>query len=131
MDLMGKTAFVTGGSGDLGGMIARALAADAADVAISYVGHLAGATTTVDAVRAMGNHCMTKGEVVLVLFPFDDLSATKVRPAVCLTEPIGRHQHVMLALISELRLRTARSRGLPNVGSTLASGRGPFGCKGI
>jgi 3-oxoacyl-[acyl-carrier protein] reductase len=52
MDLMGRTAFVTGGSGDLGGTIARALAADGADVAISYVGHLAGATATVDAVRA-------------------------------------------------------------------------------
>ncbi len=32
---------------------------------------------------------MTKGKVVLVPFPFDDLSATKVRRAVCLTEPIG------------------------------------------
>jgi hypothetical protein len=32
---------------------------------------------------------MTKGKVVLVPFPFDDLSTTKVRPAVCLTEPIG------------------------------------------
>jgi 3-oxoacyl-[acyl-carrier protein] reductase len=36
MDLQGKTAFVTGGSGDLGGAIARALAAAGADVAISY-----------------------------------------------------------------------------------------------
>lgn len=32
---------------------------------------------------------MTKGKVVLVPFPFDDLSSTKVRPAVCLTNPIG------------------------------------------
>ena len=43
---------------------------------------------------------MTKGKVVLVPFPFDDLSATKVRPAVCLTEPIGLHQHVILAFIT-------------------------------
>ena len=43
---------------------------------------------------------MTKGKVVLVPFPFDDLSATKVRPAVCLTEPIGPHQHVILAFIT-------------------------------
>lgn len=28
---------------------------------------------------------MTKGKVVLVPFPFDDLSAARVRPAVCLT----------------------------------------------
>jgi mRNA interferase MazF len=43
---------------------------------------------------------MTKGKVVLVPFPFDDLSATKVRPAVCLTEPIGLHRHVILAFIT-------------------------------
>ena len=43
---------------------------------------------------------MTKGKVVLVPFPFDDLSASKVRPAVCLTEPIGPHRHVVVAFIS-------------------------------
>lgn len=37
MDLKGKTAFVTGGSGDIGGAIARVLAAAGADVAVSYV----------------------------------------------------------------------------------------------
>ena len=31
---------------------------------------------------------------------FDDLSAVKVRPAVCLTEPIGPHGHVVLAFIT-------------------------------
>ena len=43
---------------------------------------------------------MTKGKVVLVPFPFDDLSAAKVRPAVCLTEPIGPHRHLIVAFIS-------------------------------
>ncbi|GDZ95047.1 transcriptional modulator of MazE/toxin, MazF [Planktothrix agardhii CCAP 1459/11A] len=43
---------------------------------------------------------MTKGKVVLVPFPFDDLSATKVRPAVCLTNPIGQYNHIILALIT-------------------------------
>lgn len=43
---------------------------------------------------------MTKGKVVLVPFPFDDLSATKVRPAVCLTNPVGSHRHVILAFIT-------------------------------
>jgi len=43
---------------------------------------------------------MTKSKVVLVPFPFDDLSSTKVRPAVCLTEPIGPHRHVVLAFIT-------------------------------
>ena len=43
---------------------------------------------------------MMKGKVVLVPFPFDDLSSAKVRPAVCLTEPIGPHRHVVLAFIT-------------------------------
>jgi mRNA interferase MazF len=38
--------------------------------------------------------------VVLVPFPFDDLSGTKVRPAVCLTEAVGTHKHVVLAFIT-------------------------------
>ena len=43
---------------------------------------------------------MIRGKVVLVPFPFDDFSGTKVRPAVCLTDPIGIHRHVILAFIS-------------------------------
>jgi mRNA interferase MazF len=43
---------------------------------------------------------MIKGKVVLIPFPFDDLSSIKVRPAVCLTNPIGPHRHVILAFIS-------------------------------
>jgi len=38
--------------------------------------------------------------VVLVPFPFDDLTASKVRPAVCLTDAIGAHRHVVLAFIT-------------------------------
>lgn len=43
---------------------------------------------------------MTSGRVVLIPFPFDDLSGTKVRPAVCLTEPVGPHGHVVVAFIT-------------------------------
>ena len=43
---------------------------------------------------------MTRYKVVLVPFPFDDLSSTKVRPAVCLTNPIGPYRHVVLAFIT-------------------------------
>lgn len=43
---------------------------------------------------------MLRGKVVLVSFPFDDFSTTKVRPAICLTKPIGTHYHVILAFIS-------------------------------
>jgi mRNA interferase MazF len=43
---------------------------------------------------------MTKGKIVLVPFPFDDLTAGKVRPALCLTDLIGPHRHVVVAFIS-------------------------------
>src|SRR3712207_2267635 len=43
---------------------------------------------------------MTKYKVVLIPFRFDDLSSSKVRPAVCLTNPIGPHRHVILAFIT-------------------------------
>ena len=43
---------------------------------------------------------MTRYKVVLIPFPFDDLSSSKVRPVVCLTDPIGPHRHVVLAFIT-------------------------------
>ena len=58
MDLNGKTALVTGGSGDIGSAIANALALAGADVAISYVGHKKGAAATADAVRAAGKRSL-------------------------------------------------------------------------
>lgn len=39
-------------------------------------------------------------KIVLVPFPFDDFSGTKVRPAVCLTDEIGHYQHIIIAFIS-------------------------------
>ena len=41
-----------------------------------------------------------KNKVVLVRFPFDYLSATKVPPVVFLTDSIGSHDHVVLAFIT-------------------------------
>lgn len=43
---------------------------------------------------------MTRGKVVLVPFPFDDLSTQKARPAVCLTEPFTSHRHIVLAFVT-------------------------------
>src|SRR5262245_13964282 len=54
MDLNGKVAFVTGGSGDIGKAIALALAASGTDVAVSYVGEAARAEAVVEAVRKAG-----------------------------------------------------------------------------
>ena len=41
-----------------------------------------------------------KYKIVLVPFPFDDLTANKVRPAVCLTDEINPHSHIVLAFIT-------------------------------
>jgi 3-oxoacyl-[acyl-carrier protein] reductase len=54
MDLKDKIAFVTGGSGDIGGVIAGTLAAAGVDVAVSYVGDQERAADTVEAVRRAG-----------------------------------------------------------------------------
>jgi mRNA interferase MazF len=40
--------------------------------------------------------------VILVPFPFDDLTGSKVRPAVCLTDTVGTHRHVVLAFITSV-----------------------------
>ena len=41
-----------------------------------------------------------RNSVVLVLFPFDDFSNSKVRPALCLTNEIGNFNHLIIAFIS-------------------------------
>ena len=58
MDLAKKTAFVTGGSGDIGSAIATALAAAGADVAISYMGDSNRASSTINAVKERGRRSL-------------------------------------------------------------------------
>ena len=48
----------------------------------------------------MENPSMIKHAIVLVPFPFDDFSASKVRPALCLTSEISGYSHVIIAFIS-------------------------------
>jgi mRNA interferase MazF len=48
----------------------------------------------------MESHSMVKNSIVLVPFPFDDFSMSKVRPALCLTSEIGKYNHVIIAFIS-------------------------------
>lgn len=65
-----------------------------------------------------------KNKVVLVPFPFDDLSANKVRPAVCLTNEIKPFGHIVLAFITSRVSTTPSSSDLvipdsdPDFGST-------------
>ncbi len=41
-----------------------------------------------------------KFKIVLIDFPFDDFSEAKLRPALCLTNPISEHNQIVLALIT-------------------------------
>ena len=43
---------------------------------------------------------MIKNSIVLVPFPFDDFSDSKVRPAICLTSEIGNYHHIIIAFIT-------------------------------
>jgi 3-oxoacyl-[acyl-carrier protein] reductase len=54
MELTGKVAFVTGGSGDIGAAICEALSAEGCDIALTYVGNTAGADATAAVVAAKG-----------------------------------------------------------------------------
>src|SRR5262249_29267603 len=54
MDLFGRVALVTGGSGDLGTAACIALARAGCDIALTYVGNPEGAAQTVEAVERLG-----------------------------------------------------------------------------
>ena len=43
---------------------------------------------------------MIKHSIVLVPFPFDNFTESKVRPAICLTSEIGNYQHIIIAFIT-------------------------------
>jgi 3-oxoacyl-[acyl-carrier protein] reductase len=58
MDLVGKVAFVTGGSGDIGCAIATALAGAGVDIVVSYATSAERASSIVDAVQEMGRRSL-------------------------------------------------------------------------
>ncbi len=60
----------------------------------------------------MVNHSKMKYRIVLVPFPFDDFSSSKVRPAICLTDPIGLHRHVVIAFITSQKTKDYLSTDL-------------------
>lgn len=68
---------------------------------------------------------MIKNSIVLVPFPFDDYSASKVRPAICLTSITGRFEHIVVAFISS-NLNTKKEKFDIRLvkGTSLAKGTG-------
>ena len=83
MDLRGKVALVTGGSGSLGTAIALALAEAGCDIAVGYVGNREGADDTVRAVEKLG-HKASRIQV-------DQTDPAAIEPAVTrVTRDLGR-----------------------------------------
>ena len=41
-----------------------------------------------------------RDKILLVPFPFDDFLKSKLRPCICLTEPIGKFDHIIVAFIT-------------------------------
>ena len=41
-----------------------------------------------------------KYKIVLVPFPFDDLTGVKIRPAICLTDRISGYNHIVIAFVT-------------------------------
>ena len=83
MDLRGRAALVTGGSGSLGTAIAIALAEAGCDIAVGYVGNREGADDTVRAVEKLGR----KASRVQI----DQTDPAAIEPAVTrVTRDLGR-----------------------------------------
>ena len=74
MDLTGRVALVTGGSGSLGGAMCRALAEAGCDVAVGYVGNREGADETQRVVEKLGRRAC---RILL-----DQTDPTAIEPAV-------------------------------------------------
>ena len=41
-----------------------------------------------------------KNQIVIVPFPFDGFSDLKIRPVLCLSEAVGKYDHIIVAFIS-------------------------------
>lgn len=54
-----------------------------------------------------------KNRIVLVPFPFDDLTDSKVRPALCLTDTISNYDHIVISFITSQLSQANESSDLP------------------
>jgi NAD(P)-dependent dehydrogenase (short-subunit alcohol dehydrogenase family) len=74
MELQGRAAFVTGGSGDLGAAICQRLARAGCDIAVGYVGNREGAEKVVRVVEGLGRRA--------AMVQVDQAEAAAIEPAV-------------------------------------------------
>jgi mRNA interferase MazF len=54
-----------------------------------------------------------KNKIVLVPFPFDNLTGSKVRPALCLTDPISNYDHIVISFITSQLPKATEPTDLP------------------
>lgn len=54
-----------------------------------------------------------KNKIVLVPFPFDDLTGTKLRPALCLTDSIGIYNHLVICFITSQIAKATEPSDVP------------------
>ena len=47
-----------------------------------------------------GNLIVARGKILLIDSSFDNFKKTKIRPVLCLTNPIGKHDHVIVSFIT-------------------------------
>ncbi len=56
---------------------------------------------------------IVSGGVPLVPFPFDDLTDSKVRPALCLTDAISNYDHIVISFITSQLPKANEQTDLP------------------
>jgi mRNA interferase MazF len=54
-----------------------------------------------------------KNNIVLVPFPFDNLTGSKVRPALCLTDSISLYDHIVISFITSQLPKANEKTDLP------------------
>lgn len=54
-----------------------------------------------------------KNKIVLVPFPFDDLTGAKVRPALCLTDAISNYDHIVISFITSQLSKATEASDFP------------------
>ena len=96
IDLTGKIAVVTGGSGNLGRVICRTLAACGADVCVHYNGSREKAERVAQEIRSMGRRAMAAqadvGDLASVLALRDQVAAELGQPDIIVNNAVAQYK---------------------------------------